>query len=47
VGLFGAAVRAIGGRPHLASALAAKRHLFLHTLFHLRGFRQPGMHLLG
>jgi hypothetical protein len=43
--LFGAAERAIEGGAHLVSALAAKRHLLLHTLFLLRGFRQPKMHL--
>lgn len=39
--LFGAAPGAIEGRSHRVSALAAKRHLLLPTLFLSRAFRQP------
>src|ERR1039458_441952 len=41
--LFGASPRTVEGRSNLVSALAAKRHLLIHTLFLLMGFRQlPG-----
>lgn len=40
-GLFRAALRTIESRTYLISALTAKRHLLLHTLFLSRGFRQP------
>jgi hypothetical protein len=43
--LLGAALGAIECRTHLVSALAAKRHLLLHTLFLSRVFRQPEFHV--
>src|ERR1019366_7376582 len=38
--LLDAAPRTVESRPHLVSALAAKRHLLIHTLFLLMVFRQ-------